>query len=86
VDEGQGQPARRQRDEQQQRETQRSPDAEPVDQTAEADDHQDQRNSRDPDQGIRDSGDGAPGPRPVSALIGMGGEGLCQLCRLPPSD
>ena len=54
-----------------------APDAKPVGQAAEADDHQDQRHRRDPDQGIRDGGEGAAGARLVSALIGMGGDGLC---------
>ena len=43
VEEGQGQPAHGQGDQQQQRETDGTPGAEPVDQAAEADDHQDHR-------------------------------------------
>ena len=50
-------------------------------QAAEADDHQDHRQTEDPDQGLGDGGEGAAGPRPVSALVGMGGEGLFELCR-----
>ena len=53
---------------------------------ADADDHQDQRNNRDADQGVRDGGEGAAGPHLVSALIGMGGEGLYELTRLPLGD